>query len=191
MIELSEIEIQTLICMIELEEPLNTDNNNGYAFFPKTVDDAKKYFRKYALRSPDDGYELLAIKGLAEGTENNFRLTSYGSEMAKQIRMERPPIWYWYKEYYEAVKTSRAHSEFCKTLFGMNLSQDGFSDMDQINRMLDMAHISSKSKMKSLYEKEGNGFLFDSILEQSVEGDLPYNERTCIYRRYLYVVRKD
>ena len=343
--DLSENEIQTLIGMIELAEPVSTENNNGYIFFPANENEAKKYFRKYALPW-ESAYASLIIKGMLEKSKGCHVLTEEGKHAARKIRIERPPIWYWYKEYYRAVSESKAHSIHCKKLYGKDLSQDGFCDMYQLNRMIEMLdikkggvildlgcgngkiadyisdktrsivigvdyipeaieqsnklasikmknlkfilgdinnltyeaksfdyiisidslymvhdlnsfvrnmneflkdggkfaafysyevsshdksnpsesldpmglppgktfhrnkisfefvdfskenhiHLQKKNRiirrMKKQYEKEGNDFLYDSILSQSVEGDNPYDERTCNTRRYLYIAKR-
>ena len=41
-----------------------------------------------------------------------------------------------YEAFYEMAGSSGAFREFCKTAFGEDLSQDGFSDMKQVNRLL-------------------------------------------------------
>jgi SAM-dependent methyltransferase len=41
-----------------------------------------------------------------------------------------------YEEYYRRVAASRAYSRFCELCFGRDYSQDGFSDMDQLDLMI-------------------------------------------------------
>lgn len=52
-----------------------------------------------------------------------------------------PPMWDFYTSFYQAVRTSRAYSEFCTRVFGRDLSQHGFSDMAQIDRLLQVARL--------------------------------------------------
>lgn len=42
-----------------------------------------------------------------------------------------------YEEFYQMTGDSKAFSEFCKEAFGEDFSQDGFSDIDQVNRILE------------------------------------------------------
>ena len=44
---LTEPEIQLLIALLELTFPVETPNNNFYRFYPKTLEDAATYFRKF------------------------------------------------------------------------------------------------------------------------------------------------
>ncbi len=149
MAHLSEAEIQTLIGLIELADPITTPNNNGYAFYPKTMSEAKKYFRRFAL-DWHEGYGLLEKQACVVKSENMYSLTALGKEVANKLRQERPPIFYWHKEYYLAVKHSKAHAEYCKRLFGRNLSQDGFSDMEQLHILLNKFNVGSHSKILDL-----------------------------------------
>jgi len=48
----------------------------------------------------------------------------------------RPPIYDWYCDYYAALPTSAAYSQFCMRVFGRDFGQHGFSDMAQIDAML-------------------------------------------------------
>lgn len=47
----------------------------------------------------------------------------------------------WYQNFYLAAKTSKAFEKYCKTVFGINFSQHGFSDIKQINKMIEAAKI--------------------------------------------------
>jgi ubiquinone/menaquinone biosynthesis C-methylase UbiE len=42
-----------------------------------------------------------------------------------------------YTHFYDALPHSRAYSEFCRQLYGLDLGQQGFSDMDQVHALLD------------------------------------------------------
>ncbi len=42
-----------------------------------------------------------------------------------------------YEEFYEMAKTSEAFKQFCKNAFGADFSQDGFSDLRQIDRIME------------------------------------------------------
>lgn len=43
----------------------------------------------------------------------------------------------WYNDFYTAVEKSKAYTEYCVKVFGQDFSQQGFSNMQQINFMLD------------------------------------------------------
>ncbi len=46
-----------------------------------------------------------------------------------------------YEQFYTLAPTSPAHSEFCQRVFGADLCQHGFVDMDQLNALIDLADI--------------------------------------------------
>lgn len=60
-----------------------------------------------------------------------------------------------YEEFYAMAKTSAAFSRFCEDAFGEDFSQDGFSDIKQINELLE--HIPRNDNMKILDIGCGNG----------------------------------
>jgi cyclopropane fatty-acyl-phospholipid synthase-like methyltransferase len=46
-----------------------------------------------------------------------------------------------YTRFYDALPRSRAYSEFCRRLYGADMGQHGFSDMAQIDALLDAARV--------------------------------------------------
>lgn len=46
-----------------------------------------------------------------------------------------------YEQFYTLAPTSPAHIEFCQRVFGADLCQHGFVDMDQLNGLIDIADI--------------------------------------------------
>ncbi len=46
-----------------------------------------------------------------------------------------------YTRFYDALPRSPAHAEFCRRLFGMDLGQQGFSDMAQIHALLEAVQL--------------------------------------------------
>ena len=44
-----EDEIQALIVLAELADPIETPNNNFYKFFPENMEAAQTYFRRFSL----------------------------------------------------------------------------------------------------------------------------------------------
>ena len=162
--DLSEAEIQVLIALIELSSPIETPNNHSYAFFPKDLEQASKYFGEFLVDwSP--AYSSLRRKGfIAQVGQKDF-LTESGDALAAQLRKERPPIWYWYKSYYVRTHQSQAHARFCEQVFGMNLCQDGFSDIKQIDRLIEIAGISAHHRILDL--GCGNGMISEYLSDRT------------------------
>ena len=146
---LTEAEIQVLIILIELEEPIETLNNNFYQFHPKSLEEAATYIRELRLEW-DEAYEKLLEEGLITKEKSGYSLTGEGILRARQARYDRPPIYYWYREFFPAAAHSRAYAEFCERLYGKYLCQAGFSDMQQIDDMIGLLNLNSNSRVLDL-----------------------------------------
>jgi SAM-dependent methyltransferase len=149
---ITEAERQVLITLIELSEPIETPNNTHYAFYPKTLEDAARYFLD--LREDwQPAYAGLIDRGLIVPCESagspgycltgycltGYCLTGPGATLARQERQDHPPIWYWYRKYYTITTHSPVYSRFCAELYGRDLCQTSFSDMNQIDYLVQTA----------------------------------------------------
>jgi ubiquinone/menaquinone biosynthesis C-methylase UbiE len=47
----------------------------------------------------------------------------------------------YYEDFYKAAAKSGAYSEYCRTLFGCDFTQQGFADMEQLDRLIDIIGI--------------------------------------------------
>ena len=141
-----EDEIQALITLAELHYPIENPNNNHYKFFPKTIIEAKTYFRRFALDF-SQAYEKLFNKGLVYQENDTWRLTAEGKEIANEIRLLRPPIYYFYKDFYTAIEQSKAFDTYATKVFGKNLGQHGFSDLKEIHLMLEKLQLNKDSNV--------------------------------------------
>lgn len=141
-----EDEIQALIVLGELEDPIETPNNNSYRFHPKSVQAAQTYFRRFAL-DLTEAFGDLGRRGLARRTDDAWRLTERGQQASRDARQRRPPIWYWYKEFYTVIDHSRAFSRYCERVYGKDLSQHGFSDVEELHWMLGLVHLDGTMHM--------------------------------------------
>ena len=112
-----EDEIQALIVLIELMDPVETPNNNFYEFYPASIKEAQAYFRRFAI-DLSIPFEALTKQGLMFKEDDAYLLTEMGKDIAREARRIRPPIWYWYKDFYTAIETSKAFSEYCHRVFG-------------------------------------------------------------------------
>ncbi len=63
--EFSEAEIQALIAMVELIEPVETPNNASSCFFPKSLEEAARYFLSLRL-DWGPAFSSLVSKGIIE-----------------------------------------------------------------------------------------------------------------------------
>jgi len=145
----TEAEIQVLISLIELAEPKETPNNNFYTFYPKTLEQAATYFRKFR-EDWSDAFRILHEQGLVQKTGDGHVLTEAGKVHARQIRGKRPPIWYWYREYYLETTKSKAHARYCERVFGRDLCQHGFADMAQLDKLLEVTDLRDTDRVLDL-----------------------------------------
>ncbi len=157
---LSEAETQALIVLVELEEPIETENNNFYQFYPKSIESAATYFRGLRL-DWSTAYGKLRNGGLVVQHESDYSLTPEGIIVARQVRADRPPIYYWYREFFPAAAHSQAYADFCERLYGKNLCQAGFSDMRQVDEMLGRLNLTPESRVLDL--GCGSGMLAEYI----------------------------
>ena len=116
----------------------------------------QKIFRKY-LEDWTPAYESLIEKELLTREENTYSLTSLGKVFARQLRRDHPPIWYWYKEYYERAPISKAEAEFQGR---MNDAMDIF-----ISRIIELGAFTPHSRL--LHIGCGDGAIAETISEQT------------------------
>lgn len=160
----TEAEIQALIALIELSEPIETPNNSHYTFFPKNLTEAATYFKSLKVDWAP-AYPALAGKGLVQPCPDGWQLTSCGRQEAARLRQERPPIYYWYEEFYAQAPFSPAYRSFCTRLYGQDICQAGFSDMEQVDALMAAANL--KPGQKALELGCGAGQMAEYISDQS------------------------
>jgi SAM-dependent methyltransferase len=135
-----EAATQALIAYLELEQPIETPNNIGYAFYPRDLEQAARYFRR-SLVDWSAAYPQLVAQGLLAPRGDGYALTPKGVQVAQALRRARPPIYYWYVDFYCAISRSQAHATLCERLFGVNLGQDGFAEIGHLATMLELLQL--------------------------------------------------
>jgi SAM-dependent methyltransferase len=139
---LSEADVQLLIALEEMRQ-------SGKDATPAHLAEATAYF-KQSLLDWSGSFASLAARGLISAEDQTYKLTSVGAPLAEQLRQGRPPMWYWYNDYYIATKDSKAYAVFCERVFGRNFVQHGFSDMAQLDRLLEIAALSPANRVLDL-----------------------------------------
>ena len=104
---------------------------------------------------------MLKTKKLVQEKNGEWLLTQMGKEIADELRILRPPIYYWYQDFYAAIENSRAFDEYSKRVFSANFGQHGFSDVHQIQKMLELLKLSKRSKVLEI--GCGNGKMAEYI----------------------------
>jgi 2-polyprenyl-3-methyl-5-hydroxy-6-metoxy-1,4-benzoquinol methylase len=160
-----ESEIQALIVLGELNDPIETPNNNFYSFYPKNLKQAQTYFRRFAL-DLIEAFDALVRRELAYKQDDAWYLTKKGQQAARLVRHKRPPIWYWYKDFFTAIENSRAFSLYCERVYGKDLSQHGFSNVDELHWMLDLVKLDETIQLLDI--GCGNGRISEYISDKTL-----------------------
>jgi ubiquinone/menaquinone biosynthesis C-methylase UbiE len=155
-----EDEIQALIVLDELVSPLKNPNDAPHIHSPKSITEAQTYFRRFSL-DLTNAFLTLKTKKLVQEENSKWILTQTGKDVADELRILRPPIYYWYRDFYSAIENSQAFDEYSRRVFGANFGQHGFSDIYQIQRMLDLLRLARSSKVLDI--GCGNGKMAEYI----------------------------
>jgi SAM-dependent methyltransferase len=150
--------------VIELTQPVETPNNIGYTFYPKTLDEAARYFRRFR-EDWTAARKTLSADGLLIEQKGGDALTAEGERWARLLRRARPPIYYWYREFYAAAPHSQAHATFCERVYGKNLCQDGFMEMDHLHKLLEIMPLHEDDHVLDM--GCGNGMITEYIADLS------------------------
>ncbi|MCL2034339.1 MAG: class I SAM-dependent methyltransferase [Oscillospiraceae bacterium] len=70
-----------------------------------------------------------------------------------------------YENFYHKIENSHAFTQYCEAVYGIDFSQDGFADLEQITHLLAALNLSSKAKMLEI--GCGNGKFCAYIREQT------------------------
>ena len=82
--EFSEVEKQSLIALIEILDPIETPNNNSYDFYPKNLEEASRYFRRFSL-DLDAGFESLLSRGFLKKEDGKYSFAGDGKRYAEKV----------------------------------------------------------------------------------------------------------
>jgi SAM-dependent methyltransferase len=96
-------------------------------------------------------YDSLPSKGLITGDASGYSLTKTGKPIAIEYHRQRPDMyWYYYQKFYQAAQSSAAHSKLCQRAFGADHCQEGQTDMEAFDFMLDKLGVSSTDQVLDL-----------------------------------------
>jgi len=139
--------------LVEAEQPADAAHLAGVDYFLKYRQDWR------------DALSELVVQGWLARRGDAYALTEPGRTLAARLCEARPRIYYWYRAYYDATRTSAAYAEFCERVFGRNFSQHGFSDMAQIAEML--ARLDLEPGERVLELGCGNGAMAEYIAQET------------------------
>ena len=96
-----------------------------------------------------------------------------------------------YEEFYEMTRTSNAFRTFCKDAFGEDFSQDGFSDINQINMIL--KYVPTGENIHVLDIGCGNGKMLGYLQQKTgayIHG-FDYSRQAIETARMLFTIDSD
>ena len=70
-----------------------------------------------------------------------------------------------YTRFYQAVASSAANAEYCARVYGRNLCQHGFADLDHLDHLIRVSEISAGTRVLDL--GCGNGMISEYIADQT------------------------
>jgi len=81
----------------------------------------------------DDAFKQLIQKKILIEMEGEYQLTDQGKQIQKLIEAENPFYKFEYDNYFYLESKSQAHAAFCTKVYGVNLSQHGLIDQDELS----------------------------------------------------------
>ena len=113
-----------------------------------------------------DAFPPLLEKGLIEGDDTSYHLTELGSPLGAKYHAERPDMyWYYYQKFYPAARASAAHTKLCERSFGLDLTQEGMTDMTALHHLLQL--LEPKEREHILDLGCGAGVIAEYIVEKT------------------------
>lgn len=125
---------------------------------------AQKWMGSFKLDFTGVENGLLA-QHIIQYTGEEIEFTEHGNSVKNTLEAESPFFKYEYNAYFDAVKTSKAHSIFCERVYGKDLSQHGLINQYELQFLLD-ALIQQKAK-NVLDIGCGNGRITEEISVQT------------------------
>lgn len=86
-----------------------------------------------------------------------------------------------YEAYFDMVENNDIFSDYCNKVFGIDFSQDGFSDLQQVNDLIKAAHIKKDSTILDI--GCGNGKMMEYISDQTgaIAHGFDYSKNAIMY----------
>jgi ubiquinone/menaquinone biosynthesis C-methylase UbiE len=96
-------------------------------------------------------FSSLLEKGLIEGDEEGYNLSKSGLPLGALYHAERPDMyWYYYQKFYTAARASVTHSRLCERVFGLDLTQEGQTDMAALHHLLQLLDVKQDESVLDL-----------------------------------------
>ncbi len=94
------------------------------------------------LEDWSSAFDSLMRKALVDVDDERYRLTGQSRSLAEAYFKERPDYyWYFYQHFYGEADASKAHSRFCERAYGLDLCQEGMTDMESVQLLVDSLEL--------------------------------------------------
>ncbi len=91
-----------------------------------------------ALRADwSESFESLVSKGVLTFQENGYDFTEKGNQLKQAVESETPFFKYEYDNFFRLEQNSQAHQQFCRQVYGNDLSQHGLTDQQELELLID------------------------------------------------------
>ncbi|MFX0092835.1 MAG: methyltransferase domain-containing protein [Candidatus Hodarchaeota archaeon] len=158
MIELSEAEEQVLLVISYTEK---TGNQTSRQDLRKIGEENIGKF----LLDWEQAYANLIRKGLIRKTENRIFLTPEGERHRDFLLRKKNLVAYEYDNFFSSATASKAHQKFCKEVYGLDLCQNGITDLSQLHKLLEVLDLSDANTVLEL--GCGNGLIAKYIWDKT------------------------
>lgn len=112
-----------------------------------------------------NAFDTLVKKGILSFAQGEYQFTAKGELVKKEVESKTPFFKYEYDHFFDSERNSKAHSIFCINVYGLDLSQHGLIDMDELSILI--------NKLRNLQATSiadigcGNGKITEYIAEQT------------------------
>lgn len=110
-------------------------------------------------------FTSLCQKNVLRIINDEYTFTDYGNSVKNKVELETPFYKYEYDNYFQLEKQSAAHSLFCERVYGLDLSQHGLIDQNELSLLIEMI---KNFKPKNIIDIGcGNGKITEWIAKQT------------------------
>ncbi len=83
-----------------------------------------------------DTYEPLISKGIIQFSDGQYSFTEKGEIVKMEVEAETPFYRYEYDNFFSQAKLSKAHQTFCRKVYGLDLTQHGLADQEELQHVI-------------------------------------------------------
>lgn len=109
-------------------------------------------------------FTTLLEKGILVNNESEYDFTANGEVIKNELNANTPFFKYEYDLYFDLDRKSKVHSQFCEEVYGLDLSQHGLIDQQELSHL--MQHMKANNFDNILDVGCGNGRITEYLAKQ-------------------------